>query len=288
MLNFCGLYKLRNIVQSDTDFEKYPKNNYKVYNVKYCPYSDDSPETINKDINKCAQGLSFDVFEKKSNKKVSSNYLMNNVCIGETIEKSDKEKLLSNGFTEDPQGIKINTLLDDIVNDDNYVIKNIKNMPDKIISQFEIPDYMQVDETLYRGSRPNEKQIKFLKNIMGVSTIINFSVERNRGLSPQDEQKIAEKNGLKYVWIPMISSENPTNEQVNTFFETIDKAKNNNEKVYIHCLYGKDRTGLMTEIYKLKNGISTYNQSLNNLIKRKYNFEENPDAKDFLKQFAIE
>lgn len=145
-----------------------------------------------------------------------------------------------------------------------------------------IARFSQVDETLYRGSRPEPNQMNELKEL-GISTIIDFSTERFRQAGYTEAEK-AELLGINHIKIPFVDY--PSDEDVNKFFDVIKCAKNNHEKVYIHCLEGRDRTGLFAELYKIKFGLSDAQTSINTLIKNRYNFSENPLAINFIKQFA--
>ena len=112
----------------------------------------------------------------------------------------------------------------------------------------ELPDCARkVDETLYRGRRPSKYDFEPLKDL-GIKTIIDLSTE------PQDidEGEYANKYGMKYVPIPINSAfETPRDEQLQEFFNVIKDVKDKNEKAYVHCLMGRDRTGLMVNLYKI-------------------------------------
>ena len=66
------------------------------------------------------------------------------------------------------------------------------------------------------------------------------------------EKEIVEGMGMKYVNMPFPSFKNPPEEYLNKFFEVMQKARTDKEKVYIHCREGKDRTGLFAAMYKAK------------------------------------
>ena len=147
-----------------------------------------------------------------------------------------------------------------------------------------IARFSQVDETLYRGARPEPNQMTELKEL-GIDTIIDFTTERFKQPGYSEAEQ-AELLGIKHCRIPLVSCENPSDEDINKFFEIIQNAKKNRQKVFIHCLEGRDRTGLFTELYKIKFGLSDAQTSINNLIKNRYNFSENPLAINFIKEFS--
>lgn len=105
---------------------------------------------------------------------------------------------------------------------------------------------------LYRGSEPHQEGIEYLHNQLGVKTIVSLrdgSYNQNK-----EDAEIAKKLGVNHVEIPMDSRKEPTEEQVQTFFNVMEKYP---KPVYIHCYRGKDRTGYMCARYRMKyNGFS--------------------------------
>lgn len=151
-------------------------------------------------------------------------------------------------------------------------------------AQASIYRFSQVDETLYRGGRPEPEQMAELKDV-GISTIIDLSTERFRR-EGYTEADAAAALGINHIKIPVVSGENPSEDDINKFFEIIQGVKEKQGKAYVHCLEGKDRTGLFVELYKIKYGLSDAEKSINTLIKNRYNFSENPLAISFIREFA--
>src|SRR5574344_1239533 len=144
--------------------------------------------------------------------------------------------------------------------------------------------FKEVDNTLYRGGKPSEKQLKDLKKL-GIGTIIDFTT--GYGLRPEErnEKQLTEGLGMKYINLPFQSVENPSQDYVDTFFNTIENAKKNNEKVFIHCTQGKDRTGLFAAMYELKYGLSNINSAIDEMNAMGHNSKHNPNLIPFLKEF---
>ena len=63
------------------------------------------------------------------------------------------------------------------------------------------------------------------------------------------EKADAERAGLHYFQIPMTTHEAPTPAQITTFLALV--ADPANEPIYVHCVGGRHRTGVMTAIYRM-------------------------------------
>ena len=134
-------------------------------------------------------------------------------------------------------------------------IKPIKNNPvisvmDKVCKR----KYFYVEkltDSFYRGSEPDAKQIKTLGN-MGIKTILNLKSIDNKQLAAYS--KIAEDNGIKYINIPL----NPFYIKKSfPYIMDIIKSGNKENPTFIHCTYGKDRTGFVSALVNyFKNGTS--------------------------------
>jgi tyrosine-protein phosphatase SIW14 len=108
-----------------------------------------------------------------------------------------------------------------------------------------LDNFARVNANLYRGAQPTEEGFKQLK-AMGVKTVIDFR-------SYHSTKKQVEEAGLWAIEIPLkadLGSTPPDDEALKKFFEVIlDPAR---QPVYIHCAFGKDRTGTMAAVYRLE------------------------------------
>src|SRR5260221_3285567 len=108
-----------------------------------------------------------------------------------------------------------------------------------------VENFARVNPGLYRGGQPTEEGFKQLK-AMGVKTVIDFR-------SFHTTKKQVEAAGMTPVEIPIradLGSVPPDDEALKKFFEVVlDPAR---QPVYIHCAFGKDRTGTMAALYRLQ------------------------------------
>jgi len=108
-----------------------------------------------------------------------------------------------------------------------------------------LDNFARVNPALYRGAQPTEEGFRQLK-AMGVKTVIDFR-------SHHSTKAQVEAAGMNPVEIPLkadLTSVPPDDEALKKFFEVVlDPAR---QPVYIHCAFGKDRTGTMAAIYRLE------------------------------------
>jgi tyrosine-protein phosphatase SIW14 len=105
-----------------------------------------------------------------------------------------------------------------------------------------IPNFGQVTPKLFRGAQPNTDGLQELKN-MGVDLIVDL-----RGSSNKSEEATAARLGMGFVSIPShcpFPSDAPWAHFLKVMRENRDK------KVFVHCRWGKDRTGLAVAAYRM-------------------------------------
>ena len=116
----------------------------------------------------------------------------------------------------------------------------------------DLPNFHEVHTFLFRGGEPNEAGMKKLKE-MGVATVIDLRAPSEMKM---DERSSAQKLGMTYIDLVM-DSHAPTEKQVKELMSELDKAKQlsekgeKNQKVFVHCAHGSDRTGCMIGIWRV-------------------------------------
>ena len=170
----------------------------------------------------------------------------------------------------------LNPCKNNILSSVNFGILNTK--------QLNILRFQNVDNTLYRGAKPSSEEIKQLKEL-GIGTIIDFTTGYGLKKGEKSEKEIVEGMGMKYVNMPFPSFKNPPEEYLNKFFEVMQKARTDKEKVYIHCREGKDRTGLFAAMYKAKYNVSDLSSCIKEMLEMGHDSVTNPNLIPFLKDF---
>lgn len=107
-----------------------------------------------------------------------------------------------------------------------------------------IDNFGRINERYYRGAMPQDEDFAALAKL-GVKTTIDLTDQDGES----DEQLLAERAGLKFFKIAMNTRVVPTTEQIATFMSIVNDPAN--QPVYVHCVGGKHRTGVMTAIYRM-------------------------------------
>jgi protein tyrosine/serine phosphatase len=112
-----------------------------------------------------------------------------------------------------------------------------------------IYNFAKVADGYYRGGQPLGDDYARLA-ALGVKTVVNLTNDTD---GEAEEQRMVEQHGMKYVSIPMTTRKPPTDAQIAAFFAAVEEEGG----VYVHCVGGRHRTGVMTAIYRMtKDGLS--------------------------------
>ncbi len=143
-----------------------------------------------------------------------------------------------------------------------------------------INNFYVVDSAYYRGSQPSMLGYRYLKDIK-IKTIIDLR-GHSKKKSAKNKAKL-EKMGFNYVNIALNPFTAPTKEQIDKFLSIINSPQC--QPVYVHCLFGNDRTGLMTAIYRVKKYNWSFAQAYDEMKNNGYKVYVLPWQKYYLKSY---
>lgn len=146
--------------------------------------------------------------------------------------------------------------------------------PDSI----KIYNFAKVNDDYYRGGQPFGEDYAHLA-ALGVKTVVNLTNEADgRG----EEKKLVEQYGMQYLNIPMTTRKTPTDAEIAAFLAAVDQEGD----VYVHCVGGRHRTGVMTAIYRMtKDGLNG-EQAFSEMKQYKYGPDFlHPEFKEFVQAY---
>jgi tyrosine-protein phosphatase SIW14 len=150
------------------------------------------------------------------------------------------------------------------------------------ISKIHIDNFGRVDSTYFRGAQPEGHDYADLA-ALGVKTIINLTSDD----AEANEQAMASQAGLKYVQIPMTTHEPPTSAQLAEFLKIVNDPAS--QPVYVHCVGGRHRTGVMTAAYRITQDGWTADQAFKEMKQYKFGADFlHPEFKKFVYAYTTQ
>jgi protein tyrosine phosphatase (PTP) superfamily phosphohydrolase (DUF442 family) len=114
-----------------------------------------------------------------------------------------------------------------------------------VLPSLDIFNFGQVSPAYFRGAELKGPAAAGLA-ARGVKMVIDLRSDSD--VIAAEAQLVADA-GMKYVRIPMTTRTAPTSEQVARFLSLVTDPAN--QPVYVHCVEGRHRTGVMTAIYRM-------------------------------------
>ena len=139
-----------------------------------------------------------------------------------------------------------------------------------------IDNFGQISPTYYRGAQPEGPDYSALA-ALGVKTVINLTSHD----ALADEPDMVEQAGMKYVSLPMTTRTVPTSEELATFLAVVNDPAH--QPVFVHCVGGKHRTGVMTAVYRMTQHSWTPDQAFKEMKQFKFGSDFlHPEFKRFV------
>ena len=143
-----------------------------------------------------------------------------------------------------------------------------------------IDNFARVSDSYFRGAQPEGDDYADLAKL-GVKTVINLI-----GDSDLDdmEQGLVEQHGMRYVHIPMSTRKAPTTAELEQFLAVVNDSAS--QPVYVHCVGGRHRTGVMTAVYRMTRDGITGPEAFREMKQFKYGPDFlHPEFKKFVHEY---
>jgi tyrosine-protein phosphatase SIW14 len=148
------------------------------------------------------------------------------------------------------------------------------------VSTIHIDNFGQINPNYYRGAQPKGSDYAALAKL-GVKTLINLTSDD----AAVDEEQMAKSAGLGYVQIPMTTREVPTAAKLDQFLKVVTDPAS--QPVFVHCVGGRHRTGVMTAFYRMMQDGWSPDQAFKEMKKYKFGADFlHPEFKQFVLGFA--
>lgn len=143
-----------------------------------------------------------------------------------------------------------------------------------------IENFGCVSADYYRGAEPDDQGYVDLARL-GVRTIVDL---RGADVDP-DDARLARVLGMTYVHIPMTTHDAPTPAVIEQFLRLVDTPEH--RPVFVHCVGGRHRTGVMTAVYRIARDGWTADRAYAEMKTYRYGPAFlHPEFKAFVYQFA--
>jgi protein tyrosine/serine phosphatase len=147
---------------------------------------------------------------------------------------------------------------------------------DHDLSSIQIDNFARVNAQYYRGAEPDDDQYARLA-ALGIKTIVDLRGDD----TDVGDQRLAEGSGMKYTHMPMTTHQAPTVEMIRTFLGIVGDPAN--QPVYVHCVGGRHRTGVMTAVYRMTHDGWTAEQAFKEMKQYKFGADFlHPEFKRFV------
>jgi protein tyrosine/serine phosphatase len=144
------------------------------------------------------------------------------------------------------------------------------------LSSIHIDNFGRVSSNYFRGAEPDDEQYATLAAV-GIKTVIDL---RSDDFDTED-RLLVERAGMKYVQIPMTTHQPPTRPVIEEFLRIVDDPEN--QPVYVHCVGGRHRTGVMTAVYRMTRDGWTADQAFKEMKAYKFGADFlHPEFKRFV------
>ncbi|HLY61909.1 MAG TPA: tyrosine-protein phosphatase [Terriglobia bacterium] len=141
-----------------------------------------------------------------------------------------------------------------------------------------VHNFYQVDSHVYRGAQPSESGFQYLAKL-GVKTILDL---REAGDRASQEERTVTALGMKYINVPMTGLTPPTEEQISKILSLMEDASIG--AVFVHCMRGADRTGVVVAAYRIDHDHWTNDRALEEAKSDGMSIFQTP-RKDYIRSF---
>ena len=143
-----------------------------------------------------------------------------------------------------------------------------------------VPNGGKINDHLYRGAQPRDYGLPELKKL-GITTIVDLRGEDRSRINW--EKKASESLGMRFVNIPVSGWGPPSYTQIAQFLGIF--RDHPEEKVFVHCRLGEDRTGVFVAAYRMAFDRFLSDEALHEMYFFGFNGFWHPAMRTFVRDF---
>ncbi len=150
-----------------------------------------------------------------------------------------------------------------------------------VAKRFSIPGISnagKVSDSLFRGAQPRIENLDELQKL-GVTTIVDLRLESSH-LRERERAKAAAL-GMHFISIPVNGFGTPTSEQLAEYFTLLRQAPL--QRVFVHCQFGEDRTGVFIAAYRIAFEHWTADQAYSEMLYFGFNHHWHPSMAAYIR-----
>ena len=142
-----------------------------------------------------------------------------------------------------------------------------------------VPRAGKISDVLFRGAQPSAQGLAELKKL-GITTVVDL--RGNRGPVAAERRQV-ESLGMRFIDIPVRGWSAPTNAQVAQFLKLFKDDPQ--QRVFVHCYYGEDRSGVMVAAYRIAQQNWTADQAVDEMYSFGFHYHLYPGMKSYVREF---
>lgn len=108
-----------------------------------------------------------------------------------------------------------------------------------------VPNFGRMNAHLYRGAQPTTAGFARLRDL-GIGTVVSFTLGEE---GSKAERGVVESLGMRLIALPWSTVHDPHAQEVVDFLSFV--REHPEEKIFVHCKAGADRTGVFVALYRI-------------------------------------
>jgi protein tyrosine/serine phosphatase len=151
---------------------------------------------------------------------------------------------------------------------------------DEKLSLAGVANFGRMNGQLYRGAQPTAEGFSALRGL-GITTVVRLSLGEEGAAA---ERALVENLGMRFIALPWSSVHDPNADQIAEFLTYV--RTHPDEKIFVHCKAGADRTGVFIALYRITVDHWTAVRAIDEMKAFHYRYIFLPHLQSYVETFA--